>query len=356
MRKAKTFIQNIHHFRDNYLVDHGAPYEKVVVFDEAQRAWDRQATSRFMIQRRGMDGFDQSEPEFLLSVMARHADWCVVVCLIGNGQEINSGEAGVSEWVKAAKNSTENWTIYFSNQLYQYEQQGTLDLFENINPSLINDCPDLHLKTSIRSFRSERLSEYVGNILEGDINKAKCVKSELENFPLLVSRDLSETKDWLKKVSRGSERYGLVCSSNAIRLKPYGLSVKSKIDPAHWFLSDKEDIRSSYYLEDAATEFEIQGLELDWVGLCWDANLRRNNSSWNFFSFKGTRWQNVSQDERKLFLINSYRVLMTRARQGMVIFVPKGNIEDKTRKPEFYDPIYKYLLSCGFRRLESEVL
>ena len=353
MRKAKTFIQNIHHFRDNYLVDKKPPYEKVVVFDEAQRAWDRQATSRFMIQKRGMEGFDQSEPEFLLSVMARHADWCVVVCLIGNGQEINSGEAGVSEWVSTAEKSTDCWNIFYSKQLYQYEQDKTQGLLDNINPSFIKECPELHLKTSIRSFRSERLSDYVGNILDGDVDQARTVLRELEKFPLLITRDLSMAKAWLKKVSRGSERFGLVSSSNAIRLKPYGLTVKSKIDPAHWFLSGKEDIRSSYYLEDAATEFEIQGLELDWVGLCWDANLRRNRTSWDYYSFKGTKWQTVAQTERKLYLINSYRVLMTRARQGMIVFVPEGDVEDRTRQPEYYDPVYNYLLDCGFKTLDS---
>ena len=351
MRKAKTFIQNIHHFRDEYLENKVPPHEKVVVYDEAQRAWDQKAASRFMIQKRGITGFNQSEPEFLLSVMARHVDWCVIICLIGNGQEINSGEAGVTEWVKAAESSNENWTIYFSGQLYEYEQGGTSSLFQNMEPSFINECSAFHLATSIRSFRSERLSEYISNILEGDVQQAKIISGELGNYPLHISRNLSLVKDWLKNISRGSERYGLVSSSNAHRLKPYGLNMKSKADPVHWFLANKEDIRSSYFLEDAASEFEIQGLELDWVGLCWDANLRWNGHSWDLYLFKGTKWQKVTQPERKLFLKNSYRVLMTRARQGMVIFVPEGDKEDKTRNPEFYDPIYKYLLSCGFKEL-----
>ncbi|MBT6596897.1 MAG: DUF2075 domain-containing protein, partial [Nitrospina sp.] len=163
MRKAKTFIQNIHHFRDEYLENKVPPHEKVVVYDEAQRAWDQKAASRFMIQKRGITDFNQSEPEFLLSVMARHVDWCVIICLIGNGQEINSGEAGVTEWVKAAESSNENWTIYFSGQLYEYEQGGTSSLFQNMEPSFINECSAFHLATSIRSFRSERLSEYISN-------------------------------------------------------------------------------------------------------------------------------------------------------------------------------------------------
>ncbi|MBT3185360.1 MAG: DUF2075 domain-containing protein [Nitrospina sp.] len=183
------------------------------------------------------------------------------------------------------------------------------------------------------------------------MQQAKIISGELGNYPLHISRNLSLVKDWLKNISRGSERYGLVSSSNAHRLKPYGLNMKSKADPVHWFLANKEDIRSSYFLEDAASEFEIQGLELDWVGLCWDANLRWNGHSWDLYLFKGTKWQKVTQPERKLFLKNSYRVLMTRARQGMVIFVPEGDKEDKTRNPEFYDPIYKYLLSCGFKEL-----
>jgi hypothetical protein len=351
MRKAKTFIQNVHHFRDEYLSDTKPPCERVVVFDEAQRAWNLAATQNFMRQKRNITNFDQSEPEFLLSVMARHPDWCVVICLIGNGQEINSGEAGVSEWIRAAEGLKDNWNIYFSDQLYEYEKGGTSDLFENLNPSLINQIPELHLKTSIRSFRSEQLSEYVGKILDGDAEHAKKISYKLGNYPLFISRNFSHVKSWLKTVSRGSERYGLVSSSNAIRLKPYGLHMKSKIDPANWFLADKDDIRSSYYLEDAASEFDIQGLELDWIGLCWDANLRKANSSWNFHNFVGTRWQNIASPERKLYLINSYRVLMTRARQGMVIFIPEGDQNDITRKPEFYDPIYDYLLSCGFNKL-----
>jgi hypothetical protein len=351
MRKAKTFIQNIHHFRDEYLSDTKPPYEKVVVFDEAQRAWNLEATERFMRLKRGIADFDQSEPEFLLSVMARHPDWCAVICLIGNGQEINKGEAGVSEWIKAAEKLEDHWNIYFSDQLHEYEEGETSDLFQKINPSFIIHNPELHLKTSIRSFRSERLSEFVGKILDGNVEQAKTISRELENYPLFISRNLFQTKNWLKIVSRGSERYGLVASSNAIRLKPYGLHMKSKIDPARWFLANKDDIRSSFYLEDAASEFDIQGLELDWIGLCWDANLRRNGSNWSFHNFAGTRWQNVARPEKILYLINSYRVLMTRARQGMVIFVPEGNPEDHTRKSEFYDPIYDYLLSCGFNKL-----
>jgi hypothetical protein len=351
MQKAKTFVQNIHHFRDEYLSNVNPPHEKVVVFDEAQRAWNLSATRRFMNQKRGINDFEQSEPEFLLSVMARHEDWCVVICLIGNGQEINSGEAGVAEWVKAVEKSNKDWTIYFSSKLYEYEHGNTSELFNKIRPSFINKYSELHLGTSIRSFRSERLSEYIGKVLEGETQQAKEVLCGLNNYPLYISRNLPKVKKWLKEVSRGSERYGLVSSSNAIRLKPYGLNMKSKIDPTHWFLSNKQDIRSSYYLEDAASEFEIQGLELDWVGLCWDANLRRNDRNWEFYSFKGTKWQNNAQTERQFYLLNSYRVLMTRARQGMVIFVPEGDKEDDTRKPEFYDPIYEYLLSCGFKEL-----
>jgi hypothetical protein len=351
MRNAKTFIQNIHHFRNEYLSDTNPPCEKVVVFDEAQRAWNLATTNNYMNKKHSITDFNQSEPEFLLSVMARHPDWCAVVCLIGNGQEINSGEAGVSEWIKAAEELEDNWNISFSDQLYEYEEGETSDLFQNFNPSSINHSPELHLKTSIRSFRSERLSEYVGKILDGDVEQANNISLDLKDYPLFISRNLSQAKKWLKMVSRGSERYGLVASSNAIRLKPYGLHMKSKIDPASWFLGDKDDVRSSFYLEDAASEFDIQGLELDWIGICWDANLRRNNSDWNFHKFMGTKWQNIFQSKNQSYLINSYRVLMTRARQGMVIFVPEGDKSDHTRKPEFYDPIYDYLLSCGFKEL-----
>ena len=159
---------------------------------------------------------------------------------------------------------------------------------------------------------------------------------------------MDRAKQWVRDRARGTERYGIVASSGAKRLKPYGIYVRSKIEPTKWFLAGKDDLRSSYYMEDAATEFEIQGLELDWVCLAWDANLRYNNGGWLYNTFHGRDWRPIRQERDRLHLVNAYRVLLTRARQGMVIFVPKGDDKDATRRSEFYDGTYGFLRKIGF--------
>jgi DUF2075 family protein len=143
----------------------------------------------------------------------------------------------------------------------------------------------------------------------------------------------------------------LVASSNALRLKPTGIHVKVKIDPSVWFLADKTDVRSSFALEDVATEFDIQGLELDWVGMCWDANFRREQDQWGHYNFRGARWERVQDPIRAAYLVNAYRVLPTRGRQGMVIYVPYGSEIDETRKPSFYDRTHTFLIECGIPKL-----
>jgi DUF2075 family protein len=142
-----------------------------------------------------------------------------------------------------------------------------------------------------------------------------------------------------------------VVSSQAQRLKPYGIDVRYQIDPVQWFLNDKSDVRSSYYLEDVATEFQVQGLELDWACVTWDGDFRYSDTDWNTFSFRGNRWERIMKEERKKYLKNAYRVLLTRARQGMVIVVPEGDHEDPTRSPEFYNETFDYLLSLGLQQL-----
>ena len=339
-KRAEAFIQNIHHFRDDALASKSAPIEKVAVFDEAQRAWDVEQTSKFMRQKKGQIGFLMSEPAFLLSVMDRHEDWCATVCLVGGGQEINTGEAGIEEWLRALELSFPHWQAH-------------------IPPTLAHSCqiqnivtaPSLHLATSIRSFRAERLSDFVGHVIAGDAGSAQRVVGNLASYPLYVTRNLELAREWLRSKRRGRERIGLLASSNAARLKPHGIFVKAKIEPAKWFLAPSDDVRSSDSLEDAATEFDVQGLELDWACLCWDANYRRNKGHWEALQFKGTRWQRVDDETRKTFIANSYRVLLTRARQGLVVFVPEGSTEDATRQPAEYEAIYAFLLACGFHEL-----
>ncbi len=347
--KASTFIQNIHHFRDENLRTAKPPVEQMVVFDEAQRAWNQQKTSQFMRERHGLEDFSMSEPAFLLSVMDRHEDWCTVVCIIGGGQEINTGEAGMGEWFDALRDAYSNWDVFVSENLTGSEHFGGEELQSHMRGLQVTYEPDLHLDVSIRSFRSEKISNLVHALIEGDISSARSLISDLDEYPIVLTRDINIAKRWLRSMARGSERYGLVASSNAQRLRAIGPDVRVKIDPVNWFLNDNQDVRSSYYLEDVATEFDIQGLELDWVGVCWDANFRRNGTEWSLHQFKGTKWLNVNDASKRAYLVNAYRVLLTRARQGMVICVPEGDASDPTRLPEYYDPIFEYLRSCGIR-------
>jgi len=346
-QKASAFIQNIHHFRDDNLASNEAPIEKVVIFDEAQRAWNKEQTSSFMKRKRGQDNFSMSEPDFLLSVMNRHKDWCVVVCLIGGGQEINTGEAGITEWITALKENYQDWEIHFSDEIFKSDYALSREWLEDQGPLKLHIEPDLNLSVSLRSFRAEKLSAFINAVISGDAIKAREIKEHLTNYPIYLTRDLEKAKDQLRQWARGSERIGLVASSNAIRLKPSGIFVKGEIDPTLWFLKGKSDIRSSHYLEDVATEFDVQGLEIDWVGVCWDANFRVEDGKWITYNFSGSKWQSVHDLEKQKYIANSYRVLLTRGRQGIVIFVPDGNDADPTRKKTFYDQTYDFLKICG---------
>jgi hypothetical protein len=350
--KARAFIQNIHHFRDDALRDDHAPIEKVVVFDEAQRAWTLKQTAAFMQKKKGISGFSMSEPEFLISVMDRHNDWAVIICLIGGGQEINTGEAGLPEWFWALSENYQHWNVYVSDTISDYEYTQGQPILKTIKANRLHIEKNLHLSTSVRSFRSEKVSHLVKLILDGKPSQAKDLYCEINGkYPIVITRDIVKAKKWLRSKARGNERFGMLASSGGHRLKPFAINVKSSIDVVNWFLNNKEDIRSSYFLEDAATEFEVQGLELDWACIAWDADLRYANFGWQYKSFRGTVWQNVNDNTRKLYLKNAYRVLLTRARQGMVVFVPYGNDEDITRNPSFYDGTFQYLKQIGFEEI-----
>jgi Uncharacterized conserved protein (DUF2075) len=354
VRKVKSFIQNIMHFRDSNLVSSQPPIERVAVFDEAQRAWDAKHLANFMSQKKGQANFQMSEPEFLISVMDRHDGWCTIVCLIGGGQEINAGEAGLTEWFSALQRSFRHWKVYTSDQLDHRDYHWGQDLPTLLEGLESQSFPALHLAVSVRSFRAERLSEFVGALVAGEADEAANLYQEIKaSYPIAVTRDLSQAKRWLQHQARGSERIGIVASSGASRLKPEGINVHEKIVATTWFLNARDDVRSSYYMEDPATEFDIQGLELDWVGVCWDADFRWVDGKWQFYRFSGTRWQNVNDENRKTYLANAYRVLLTRARQGMVIFVPAGDIADATRPRSYYDGTTAFLLRCGLSLLDS---
>jgi len=347
--EIKAFIQNVHHFRDDCLVDtERPPIEHVALFDEAQRAWTLEQTSSFMQRKKGVPDFNQSEPEFLISCLDRHDDWAVMVCLVGGGQEINTGEAGITEWIKALQKTYPNWHIHLSPKLTDSEYGSGEVLKELESRSNVVYKDELHLGVSMRSFRAEHVSLLVKQILDIDVSGARETLPKIEKYPIVITRDLKKAKKWLKTQARGSERYGIVVSSQAERLRPHAIHVKSPINPIHWFLNNKQDVRSSYYLEDVATEFHVQGLELDWSCVVWDADFRFTMDGWDHRSFRGSRWTKIRKEERKMYLKNAYRVLLTRARQGMVIVVPPGDPEDPTRDPSFYNSIFKYLESIGF--------
>ena len=347
---VKMFIQNVHNFRDECLVDaQRAPIEHIALFDEAQRAWNLDQTANFMLRKKNTPNFRQSEPGFLISCLDRHPDWAVIVCLVGGGQEINTGEAGISEWIQSLNRSFPQWHIYISSRLTDSEY-GAGKILDEISsrPNVVNK-DQLHLSVSMRSFRSEHVSLLVKQLLDQDIISAQNTLAKVKNqYPIILTRDLSKAKKWLKGKARGSERYGIIVSSQAERLKPHAIDVKSPMDPIHWFLDGKDDVRSSYYLEDVATEFHIQGLELDWACITWDADFRYAKDGWEHRSFVGDHWNHIRKAERQIYLKNAYRVLLTRARQGMIIVVPEGDREDPTRNSNFYDPTFEYLREIGF--------
>jgi Uncharacterized conserved protein (DUF2075) len=345
---VKAFIQIIHHYRDAYLIDPKAPYDHVAIFDEAQRVWDKAQTVKFMRTKKNQPDFDESEPEYLISCLDRHEDWAVMVCLVGGGQEINTGEAGISEWLNAILDRFPKWEVAISPNLTDSEYSA-VDAIERIKANRITKFnADLHLAVSMRSFRAESVSLFVKQLL--DLDKEAAQKTYLlinKNYPIVLTRNLSKAKKWLKEKARGTERYGIVVSSQAQRLKPLAIDVKSPMNPVNWFLDGKDDIRSSYYLEDVATEFQVQGLELDWACVTWDGDFRYSDTGWKSFSFVGTKWQNIHKEERKRYLVNAYRVLLTRARQGMIIVIPEGDTDDGTRNPDYYNGTFNYLKELG---------
>ncbi len=374
-REIESFIQIIHHYRDNTLAklkqpiidgkleidptkaqkvkeDEFAEVEHVAIFDEAQRLWDQPHLSSWLARKKNISGFPMSESEFLIWSLDLRKDWAVVVCLVGGGQEINSGEAGIAEPIRAANERFPNWNVFISPQLTDKEYaEGQVDVLVAQNTKVRKDKL-LHLATSMRSFRADKLSLFVHQLLDRDSNAAKATYAEFgEKYPIILTRDIDKAKRWLRTRARGSERYGMICSSQAFRLRPLAIDVRAKPDVVHWFLDDITDIRSSLFLEDISTEFDIQGLELDWTCVVWDGDFRYDSTNWDQNEFIGSKWNHIRANERKAYQKNAYRVLLTRARQGMIICVPKGNDDDPTCKPAFYDPTYNYLKSLGLKEI-----
>lgn len=380
-REVSQFIQIIHRYRSNMLAKIKLPIvgghleideaksvahqtaghgevEHVAIFDEAQRSWDLEHLAGWLARggsRGGMKkvpDFPMSEAEFLIWSLDLRKDWAVIVCLVGGGQEINTGEAGIGEWIRAVNETFPDWKVYLSKHLTdkEYAEGNVAELIRHNNNAV--QVEQLHLSVSMRSFRAENLSKFVHYLLDRELSEAQKVYQEIKDkYPIILTRDITKAKQWLEEKARGSERYGLVVSSQAYRLKPLAIDVRLQPDIESWFLADKLDVRSSLFLEDAATEFDIQGLELDWTCLVWDGDFRYTDDGWDHNAFRGSRWQKIRQKEAQLYQLNAYRVLLTRARQGMIICVPKGNIDDHTRQPEFYDSTYEYLKSIGLEEI-----
>jgi hypothetical protein len=284
--------------------------------------------------------------------MDRHRYWAVVVCLVGGGQEIHTGEAGISAWLEAAQRDFPHWQLHISNQLRDSDYAAGPAIQGLMSHGGAHLEPGLHLAVSMRSFRAERVSGFVKAALDCDADGARNLLGQMaDKYPIAITRDLSAAKNWLRARARGTERYGMVASSKAMRLKPHAIDIRVSVDPVHWFLDGPEDTRSSWYLEDCATEFQIQGLELDWVCVNWDADLRSAEGGWSFHDFRGKQWQSIRSSANQTYLRNAYRVLLTRARQGMVLFIPPGDPSDPTRLPSFYERTFAYFANLGMQVL-----
>ncbi len=376
-RQVSRFIQIIHRYRDNMLAKlkvpiqgagieidptkvskaaqtNAAEVENVAIFDEAQRMWDMRHLSAWLARKKGLANFPMSEGEFLIWSLDQHKDWATIVCLVGGGQEINSGEGGIGLWIQALNETFPDWQVYISDRLTDKEYaEGNVAALLADNPNVHLE-QNLHLAVSQRSYRAETLSLFVHQLLDLDVPAARATYADIrERYPIVLTRDLDKAKQWLRDHARGSERYGMLVSSKAFRLKPLAIDIRSQADIVPWFLNPISDIRSSLFLEDVATEFDIQGLELDWTCLVWDGDFRFDpkRHGWQHFNFRSDRWQNINQTEGRAYQLNAYRVLLTRARQGMVICIPEGNPADATRLPEFYDPTFEYFKGLGIEEI-----
>lgn len=395
-REVGKFIQIIHRYRDNMLakiknpVENGkleidpekamkmkgagfGEVEHVAIFDEAQRSWTHKRLAAYL-KRGGTYGnklkvpnFPMSEAAFLIWSLDQREDWATIVCLVGGGQEINTGEAGISEWIKALNEIFTHWKVYISPQLTEPEYaEGKVNELLKDNKN-VTYSENLHLGVSLRSFRAEKLSAFVHALLIFDEKAANLYEEIKDNYPIMLTRDMEKAKEWLHKKVRGTERTGVLVTKEAARYKPLGVHILQTGDEnaVHWFLEDKSDIRSSNYLEDAATEIQVQGLELDYTCLLWDADMRYQDGKWRYYRFNGqTKWveqidNSESKHEQMRYMLNAYGVLLTRARAGMVICVPDGNAnktasgfwEDSTRLPEYYDGTYQYLKGLGLEEI-----
>ena len=362
LRRISAFIQLVHRYRDDFIGNTNPPAERIAIFDESQRAWTQTKIATFMAHRKHINGFPYSEPEFLISTIERLNGWGVIVCLVGGGQEIDTGEAGIQEWFDSLRRHFSHWKVYVSHQINDtnYTWGRTCDdMLHGLNITY-ND--NLHLSTSMRSFRNELVSSFIESLLSADLQQAREYYQKLSDkehqYPIFITRDISKAKQWVFSRARGSERYGILASSTATRLKPDGVYYtkdRTVLAPEIWFLNGKDDIRSSYFMEVVASEYETQGLELDYAVIAWDADLRIEDNQWKHFSISTRKtppgWSPISSKTKRLYRTNAYRVLLTRSRQGFIIYIPRGNDADKTRLPMYYDSTYQFFKQIGIKEI-----
>lgn len=347
-----ALIQSSYSFKnDNAKMETITP-EHIMIFDEAQRVWNQEKMSR---KHNKDELLSVSEPSLLFRIMDRHNDWAVMICLVGLGQDIYDGEVGINEWFRCGIHEYKNWEMFYSPEIFSQVEDKQIDVAMIKSCNRCHEALELHLKTSIRSFRADKQSQFVDNLLDNKPKATKEIYNEIRNkYPVFLTRDINTAKKWAKDQVRGSQRCGVLACSSAQRLKGEGIYVPTEIDVKNWFLAPSTDLRSSNMMEVVASEFKVQGLEIDWAVVCWDADLRRKNDiDWDYYSFRGTKWMHRNKKEQQRYLVNSYRVLLTRARQGMVIFVPRGvdPEDDETRNHKYYDEIYQYLISCGIEEI-----
>jgi len=359
-KRVETLIQNIHHFiGDNLLRPKDQlPFENVIiVFDEAQRAWSAEHNQKRHKAKKS-PLWHLSEPEMLLNIMDRHKDWAVVSAFVVGDQVIHKGEAGLAEWGKALDSNYQHWRIVAScHALRGKSAIKSTALFSASKPAnVVIEDDALHLKTCLRSHQAEAVVGWVNSVIAGDIAGAAAVSRRLERFPVVLTRNLAQARNWLRENTRGERRCGLIASSGATRLRAHGIETSTGFRPPYpyerWFLDKPEDYRSSYQLEVPATEFEIQGLEIDIACLCWGGDFVWNSGSrqWRKLRLTGTDWRPVAEKDA-VQVENKYRVLMTRAREGLLIFVPQGGSDDTTQSNLSMDETAQFLLSCGVRQL-----
>lgn len=348
-RRVRAALQNVHRFLEDNAADPSRlPPERLIVFDEAQRAWD-EAKARAGTQRRP-GRLTMSEPAHTLEIMERRSGWAVVVALIGNGQEINTGEAGLAEWgrVIAARG---DWRAIAAPRAIAAADP-VQRLADGAAPWLTID-PDLDLTVPIRSVREAAAAAWVDALLDGRIAEARAIAEAAGGVPFVLTRDSGALRAALRRLARGERRAGLVRSSVAKRLRADGLGPEISGDDvvANWFLNRWPDVRGSDALEVCATEYTCQGLELDVVGLAWGNDfLPDGRTGWRARRFAGTKWQPA--DKYYAFIRNTYRVLLTRARYETVIYVPRGDSADITRPPAEFDTIAAALRAAGAAELD----